>query len=236
MVEVAHETVLIVEDEQDIANMIEYNLRREGYATRITATGEEALSSIASAAPDIALLDLMLPGVDGLEVCRQLKQDSRTRDIPIIMLTARSEDVDTITGLELGADDYVTKPFSPKVLTARIRTVIRRSRKTSSDSKGRRIKVHDIEIDVPRHEVKCGGEKMPLSATEFDILVFLSKNPGWVYSRSQIISGVKGDDYPVTERSVDVQILGLRKMLGERGALIETVRGIGYRMREERDG
>ena len=230
----AHEMVLIVEDEKDIADMIDYNLRKEGYSTRIAATGEEALISIGNSLPDVILLDLMLPGADGLEVCKQLKQDEKTRDLPVVMLTAKSEDVDIVTGLELGADDYITKPFSPKVLVARIRSVIRRTRRKNAAEGEKVVKIHGIEIDIPRREVRCQGRTIPLSATEFDILLFLSQNPGWVYSRNQIISGVKGDDYPVTERSVDVQILGLRKKLAEKAKLIETVRGIGYRLKEER--
>jgi two-component system phosphate regulon response regulator PhoB len=171
--------------------------------------------------------------VDGLEVCKRIKQSESTRDVPVIMLTAKSEDSDIIAGLEVGADDYLTKPFSPRILVARIRAVLRRTKYREEEDSQTKIVIHGIEIDVPRHEVRCDGEIIALSATEFGILHFLSKNPGWVFSRRKIISVVKGDDYPVTERSVDVQILGLRKKLGDCGNVIETVRGFGYRLREE---
>jgi two-component system phosphate regulon response regulator PhoB len=174
----------------------------------------------------------MLPGVDGLEVCRTLKQEKSTRSIPIVMLTAKSEDSDVVSGLEVGADDYVTKPFSPRVLVARVRAVLRRENHREEKEVPSNIRVHQIEIDVPRHEVKCRGRVVDLSATEFGILMLLSGNPGWVYSRRKIIALVKGDDYPVTDRAVDVQILGLRKKLGECGDLIETVRGYGYRLKD----
>ena len=229
----AHETILIVEDEKDIAEMIVYNLNKEGYKTHISATGEEALAQTALDLPDLILLDLMLPGVDGLEVCQRLKQEKTTRSVPVVMLTAKGEDSDIVAGLEIGADDYVTKPFSPKVLIARIRAVLRRIEQRQVLSEKEQFEIHQLHIDVPRHQVHCAGNSVDLSASEFGILLFLSRNPGWVFSRSQIISAVKGEDYPVTERSVDVQILGLRKKLGQCGAIIETVRGIGYRLQQQ---
>lgn len=229
----ARESICIVEDERDIAELITYNLEKEGYTVTVIRTGEEAISRISDVGPDLVLLDLMLPGVDGMEVCKRIKQSEATRKIPVIMLTAKSEDSDIIAGLEVGADDYLTKPFSPRILVARIRAVLRRTKDQEEADTQTRISIHGIEIDVPRHEVRCDGKSIALSATEFGILHFLSKNPGWVFSRRKIISIVKGDDYPVTERSVDVQILGLRKKLGDCGNVIETVRGIGYRMREE---
>jgi two-component system phosphate regulon response regulator PhoB len=230
---VARESICVVEDERDIAELITYNLKREGYSVTAIRTGEEAISRISKLGPDLVVLDLMLPGVDGLEVCRRLKQATETRNVPVIMLTAKSEDADIIAGLEVGSDDYITKPFSPKILVARIRAVLRRTRYREEAESLSRFAIHGIEIDVPRHEVKCKGELLALSATEFGVLHFLAKNPGWVFSRRKIIAMVKGDDYPVTERSVDVQILGLRKKLGDCGDAIETVRGFGYRMREE---
>jgi two-component system phosphate regulon response regulator PhoB len=230
---VAHESICVVEDELDIAELIAYNLKKEGYGVRVVQTGEEAIPRISETVPDLVILDLMLPGVDGLEVCRRLKQGDATRDVPVIMLTAKSEDSDIIAGLEVGADDYITKPFSPRILVARIRAVLRRARFREEAQSLSRITIHGIEIDVPRHEVKCNGQVVPLSATEFGVLHFLAGSPGWVFSRRKIISAVKGDDYWVTERSVDVQILGLRKKLGSCGDAIETIRGFGYRMREE---
>ncbi len=229
----AHETILIVDDERDITELIRYNLEKENFKTITVATGEDALSEAKRVRPDLIILDLMLPGMDGLEVCRKLSQDEATRTIPILMLTAKSEDSDIILGLEMGADDYVTKPFSPKVLIARIRALLRRNREKEALKKETVIRIHGITIDTTRHEVLCDNVPLPLSVSEFSILEFLAKNPGWVFSRNQIIGAVKGEDYPVTERSVDVQILGLRKKLGEKGTFIETVRGIGYRMTEE---
>lgn len=227
-------SVLVVDDEQDIRELIEYNLRKEGYSVSGVETGEEALRRTRSEPPDAVVLDLMLPGLDGLEVCKRLKKEPATAAVPVIMLTAKSEDSDVVTGLELGADDYVTKPFSPKVLVARLRAVLRRAAdEEEAGDEATRIDVHGIHIDVSRHEVFVDGAELALSATEFAILEFLARNPGWVFSRNKIIDSVKGKDYPVTERSVDVQILGLRKKLGEHGHFIQTVRGVGYRMQAE---
>jgi len=228
---VARETILIVEDEKDIAELIAYNLQREGFRTRIADTGEKALNQVRRSPPDLILLDLMLPGVDGREVCRRLKSQEPGRGIPVVILTARGEDTDIVAGLELGADDYITKPFSPKVLVARLRTVLRRREEPSAESQNL-LQLHDLQIDLGRRQVLCQGKPVELSVTEFDLLVFLARHPGWVYSRSQIIAGVKGEDYPVTERAVDVQVLGLRRKLGACGRTIETVRGVGYRMRQ----
>lgn len=226
--------VLVVDDEQDIRELIAYNLQKEGYKVHSVATGEEALDAMRRNPPDAVVLDLMLPGVDGRDVCKQLKQDPDTSVVPVIMLTAKSEDADIVSGLELGADDYVTKPFSPKVLIARLRAVLRRRNEDGAQSdEETRLVIHGITIDVSRHEVFVDGAAVNLSATEFAILEFLARNPGWVFSRNKIIDSVKGKDYPVTERSVDVQILGLRKKLGEYGRYIQTVRGVGYRLQAE---
>jgi two-component system phosphate regulon response regulator PhoB len=168
-----------------------------------------------------------------MEVCRRLKANPATRTVPVVMVTARSEDADIVAGLELGVEDYVTKPFSPRVLVARVRSALRRRNQPAPDMSDS-LKLHGIEIDVVRHAVRCRGTPVELSATEFDLLVFLARRPGWVFSRSQIISGVRGDDYPVTERAVDVQVVGLRRRLGDCGEVIETVRGVGYRLRDER--
>lgn len=229
----AKEAVLVVDDERDILELIRYNLEKEGYRVTTVTSGEEALTIASNEQPSIVLLDLMLPGLDGLQVCRRMKQDDATRSIPIVMLTAKTEDSDIVSGLEIGADDYITKPFSPRVLVARIRAVLRRSLEKELEQEPSQVRIHDIVIDLSRHEVFCRGESVNLSATEFSILAFLAQNPGWVFSRNKIIDTVKGKDYPVTERSVDVQILGLRKKLGDQGKYIQTVRGVGYRLQAE---
>ncbi len=227
----AKESILIVEDEEDILELVRYNLAREGYRVAGLTSGEEALKVIRKSHPDLVLLDLMLPGLDGLEICKILKGNPQTGHIPIIMLTAKSEDSDVVTGLEIGADDYITKPFSPKVLIARIRTVLRRKRKQPANDSDV-LKIYDIEIDPGRHEVLVAGRPVELTRTEFQILYFLARRPGWVFSRYEIVNGVRGDEAIVTDRSVDVQIAGLRKKLGQAGRYVETVRGIGYRFRE----
>ena len=229
----AGERILVVEDDKNILELLQYNLSREGYRIIPARTGEEALRETRENSPDLVILDLMLPGIDGLEVCRTLKQGETTRYTPILMLTAKGEDSDIILGLELGAEDYMVKPFSPKVLVARIRTILRRSRALPDKNRESVLSIHGISLDTQKHEVTCAGNPAVLSATEFAILEFLVRNPGWVFSRNQIISAVKGKDYPVTERAVDVQILGLRRKLGNLGRHLETVRGIGYRMQEE---
>lgn len=229
----AKESVLVVDDEQDILELIRYNLTRDGYSVRTVTSGEEALEVAGKIRPDVVILDLMLPGLDGLEVCRRLKRSDGTRDIPVLMLTAKTEDSDIVSGLEIGADDYVTKPFSPKVLIARLRALLRRGGDANTGRKTQQLQIHGIAIDISRHAVAVDGQPVNLSATEFAILEFLARNPGWVFSRNKIIDTVKGKDYPVTERSVDVQILGLRKKLGEQGKHIQTVRGVGYRLQAE---
>ena len=225
--------LLIIEDEADIRELISFNLEMSGYEVLKARDGEEGLRMARSEKPDLIILDLMLPGMDGLKVCSHLKKDSDVKDVPVIMLTARSEDDDIISGLETGADDYITKPFSPRILIARVKAALRRIQSGSEEKASSLIAIHDLVIDTARHEILLNGEPVNLSATEFSILRFLSENPGWVFSRNQIIDSVKGEDYPVTARSVDVQILGIRKKLGDRGNIIETVRGIGYRMKGE---
>ena len=227
----AKEHILVVEDESEIRELIQFNLEREGYTVTPARSGEEALAVTQNKLPDLILLDLMLPGIDGFDVCRALS----SYQIPILMVTARTEDADIILGLEMGADDYITKPFSPRVLLARIRAVLRRHHKSRviAAASENIIRLHGIELDTTRHAVQIHDEAITMSVTEFSILEFLLRNPGWVFSRGQIIEAVKGSDYPVTERSVDVQILAIRKKLGDIGRKIETVRGIGYRMIEE---
>jgi len=225
------EKILVVDDEEDILELVRYNLTREGYNVMCAATGEKGLNEAKSKLPDLIILDLMLPGIDGLDVARSLKSDSNTKNIPIIMLTAKGEEADIVTGLELGADDYVSKPFSPRILIARAKAVLRRKSKTINSEK-EIIEINDIKIHTGRHEVLVNDEPVQLTFTEFGILNFLIKRPGWVFTRSQIVDAVKGDDYFVTDRSVDVQIVGLRKKLGPAGKYIETVRGVGYRFKE----
>jgi two-component system phosphate regulon response regulator PhoB len=231
---VAKATIMVVEDDQDIRELISYNLGKEGYTVVPAESGEQALKLIETTNPDIIILDIMLPGMDGIEVLRNLKQGSRHAAVPVIMATAKSEDSDIITGLELGADDYIAKPFSPKVLIARVRSLLRRTQSRISEAKAMDevVQIGPIVLDTGRHEVTLEGKPVDLSATEFAILEFMMRNPGWVFSRNQIIDAVKGKDYPVTERSVDVQILGLRKKLGPAGNRIETVRGVGYRFQD----
>ena len=225
------EKILVVDDEEDILELVRYNLTREGYSVICASTGEEGLNAAKSKSPDLIILDLMLPGIDGLDVARSLKIDNSTKHIPIVMLTAKGEEADIVTGLELGADDYISKPFSPRILTARVRAVLRRKTKPVNNEK-EIIEINDIKIHTGRHEVLVNDEPVQLTFTEFGILNFLVKRPGWVFTRSQIVDAVKGDDYFVTDRSVDVQIVGLRKKLGPAGKYIETVRGVGYRFKE----
>jgi len=225
------ERILVVDDEEDILELVKFNLAREGYPVICTTSGEKTLNIARMEHPDLIVLDLMLPGMDGLEVARVLKNDPKTKDIPIVMLTAKGEEADIVTGLELGADDYVTKPFSPRILVARVRAVLRRKVKETPEDKTS-LKIHNLLIHPGRREVLVNGDQVQLTFTEFGILNFLARRPGWVFTRSQIVDAVRGDDYPVTDRSVDVQIVGLRKKLGPAGKYIETVRGVGYRFKE----
>jgi two-component system, OmpR family, alkaline phosphatase synthesis response regulator PhoP len=228
---VAKEQILVVDDEEDLLELVRYNLSKEGYRVTCVATGEEAMKVAKSHLPDLIVLDLLLPSVDGLEVCKLLKSDPKTKHIPIVMLTAKSEESDVVSGLELGADDYITKPFSPRVLLARVKAALRGRAKREGDESVA-VKVHDLVIHPGRHEVLVAGSPVSLTFTEFRLVHFLAQRPGWAFTRSQIVDAVKGEDYPVTERSVDVQVAGLRKKLGNCGHYIETVRGVGYRFKE----
>ncbi len=227
-------TILVVEDEAAIQQLVSYNLIKAGFNVSCADTGEEALQILLKEEIDCILLDLMLPGISGLEVCRKIRMSKGANGphIPVIMLTARGEEEDIVGGLEVGADDYITKPFSPKVLIARIKAVLRRAfEKKNADSTEEKgvIVVDDLEINKGRHEVKQGDETVHLTITEFGILALLAGKPGWVFTRQQIIDAVRGYDFLVTPRAVDVQVFGLRKKLGISGELIETVRGVGYR-------
>ncbi len=227
----AKENILVIEDEEDILELISFNLGKEGYRVVGATSGEQGLKSARANVPGLIVLDLMLPGIDGLEICKVLKNDSKTQHVPVIMLTAKSEESDVITGLEVGADDYITKPFSPKILIARIRSLLRR-RARETDKSTSTIKAHDVLIHPGRHEVVVAGKPVDLTLTEFQILQLLARHPGWVFSRYQIVNEIRGDETIVTDRSVDVQIVGLRKKLGDAGQYIETVRGVGYKFRE----
>ena len=227
----AKEHILVVDDEEDILELVTYNLAREGYKVTGAPSGEDALRKVRSEAFDLIVLDLMLPGMDGLEVAKSLKKDQKTGNIPIVMLTAKGEEADIVTGLELGADDYITEPFSPRVLIARVRAALRRKVAEPIDE-STVVRIHALEIHPGRRSVLANGEPIDLTFTEFQILLTLARRPGWVYTRSHIVDAVRGSDYPVTDRSVDVQIVGLRKKLGNFGNYIETVRGVGYRFTE----
>jgi two-component system alkaline phosphatase synthesis response regulator PhoP len=227
----AKQKILAVDDEEDILELLRFNLTKEGFAVVCAASGEEALKSALSHRPDLILLDLLLPGMDGLEVAKRLKSDPSTREIPVIMVTAKGEEADIVTGLEVGAEDYITKPFSRKVLIARVRAVLRRKTSAPVDDQAV-VSVQDLTIHPGRREVLVKGKPVVLTFTEFGILNFLARRPGWVFTRSQIVDAVKGDEYFVTDRAVDVQIVGLRKKLGSAAEVIETVRGVGYRFKE----
>ncbi len=223
--------ILVVDDEEDILDLVNYNLSRNGYQVTCGATGEEGLRLARTEVPELIILDLMLPGLDGLEVCRILKNDPRTSIIPILMLTAKGDEADIVTGLELGADDYVTKPFSPRVLMARAKAVLRRAQGEATPETAT-VKRGDLVIDPVRREVRIAGKPIELTFTEFGLLFHLASRPGWVFTRNQLIDAVHGPDYPATDRSVDVQVVGLRKKLESYGKYIETVRGVGYRFKE----
>jgi two-component system alkaline phosphatase synthesis response regulator PhoP len=224
------EPILVVDDEEDIRELIQYNLTKAGYSVVSASSGEEALTKAREAKPGAIILDIMLPGIDGLEVCRQLKGDAALKGVPIVIVSAKGEEADIVAGLELGADDYVSKPFSPGVLLARLKSVLRRAQAEPVDMAAT-LTVEGLVVNPSRREVLVDSHPVELTNTEFKLLHFLIRQPGVVYTRSQIVDGVHGDDYPVTDRSVDVQIVGLRKKLGEWGAKIETVRGVGYRFR-----
>ena len=219
--------ILIIEDEPDIQELLSFNLDNNGYKVYTASNGEKGLEVARKEHPDLILLDLMLPGINGLDVCRIIKSDQDTSGISIIMLTALGQEEDIIKGLETGADDYVTKPFSLQVLEARIKSVLRRVPENIKNTNT--IKIHDIKIKPRTREVKINGETPELTFTEFQILHLLASHPGWVFTRYQIIDKIRGDNYPVTDRSVDFQIVGLRKKMGDKGNLIQTVRGVGYR-------
>lgn len=227
--------IIFIEDESDLREVIEHNLIREGYQVYSSSDGENGLQLIREKSPDLILLDLMLPGLDGLDVCRALKTDAITRAIPIIMVTAKGEESDIVLGLGIGADDYVTKPFSTKELIARIKAVLRRSSLKEDQSGQERIVRGEVVIDMGRHEVQVEGESVVFTATEFRLLHFLASHPGRVFTRDQLLSRVIGEDAYIIDRNIDVHIRSIRKKLGEHLDLIETIRGVGYRFRDVQD-
>jgi two-component system alkaline phosphatase synthesis response regulator PhoP len=227
----AGERILVVEDDEDILELVRYNLAKEGYRVAGVSSGEDALREVKSSSPELVVLDLMLPGVDGLDVCKSIKGDPKSQHIGVVMLTAKGEEADIVTGLELGADDYITKPFSPRVLIARVKAVLRRKASRPADATAP-IQVHDLLIHPGRHEVLLKGKPVEMTFSEFCILHTLASRPGWVFTRGQLVDAVRGNDYAVTDRSIDVHIVSLRRKLGAARKCIETVRGIGYRFKE----
>lgn len=219
--------ILVVEDETDILDVVQYNLKKNGFDVFTATTGEDGLRVADRETPDLVLLDLMLPGLDGHEICRRLRASERTREIPVIMLTARSTEADVVSGLTLGADDYITKPFRPAELVARVKAVLRRR---EPEEAGGVIKLGDVAIDAKRHEVEVAGARISLTLSEFKLLKFLIQHPGFVYSRGQLLDAVVGPDVFVTSRNIDVHVAALRKKLGDAGRMIVTVRGVGYRI------
>jgi phosphate regulon transcriptional regulator PhoB len=221
--------ILIVEDDHDIVEMVKYNLKEQGYVTVSAFNGKQGIKLAEKEQPDLIILDIMLPVVDGFEVCRTLKNNRTTANIPIIILSAKSQETDKVVGLELGADDYVTKPFSPRELIARIRAILRRGRESQLDEKTER---GDIIIDSARHKIIVSNEEVVLTFTEFKLLEFMARRPGIVFSRDQILDAISGDNTIVTDRTVDAHIKSLRQKLGKAKDYIETVRGAGYRFKE----
>lgn len=220
--------ILVIEDDDAIREVVRYTLENNGFTVLAAADGKTGLTLALRERPSLILLDLMLPEMDGLDVCRNLKRDESAREIPVVMLTAKGEESDIVLGLELGAIDYITKPFSGKVLVARIRAHLRR---TSEQKSSTEIQFDGLVLDTNAHTARLNGNPIELTFTEFGILLLLARKPGRVYTRAQIVSNVKGDDYPVTDRAIDVQMVNLRRKLGTWSANIETVRGVGYRMR-----
>ncbi len=225
--------LIIIEDEPDILEVLHYNLKRDGHEVFIATDGITGLSLIKREKPDLVLLDLMLPGMDGLEICSAVKNDPSTQNIFIIMLTAKSEESDVVLGLGVGADDYVAKPFSPKEVTARVTAILRRSIPSDEAANLDQINVGDLAIDSVKHKVTIAGREIKLTATEFRLLRYLASNPGRVFSREQLLNRTLGNDIVVIDRNIDVHVRGIRKKMEVEPPLIETIRGIGYRMADQ---
>ena len=225
--------IAIVEDEPDIAEIVKYNLEREGFEVRHSEHGTDGLKLIKDWQPDLAILDIMLPGMDGVEICRNIRQSENIGDIPIIMLSAKDDEIDVVLGLRMGADDYVTKPFSPRELLERVKAVLRRRRAQGSEtSSNNKVAYGPLSVDKERHEVKLAESPVELTATEFKILSCLAERPGRVFKRDDLLSRVLGDDAIVIDRTIDVHIRSIRKKFGDHRDLIETVRGVGYRFKD----
>jgi two-component system alkaline phosphatase synthesis response regulator PhoP len=224
-------TVLVVDDESDIVELISYNLRKAGYGVISAADGNEALRQAATL-PDLIILDVMMPGPDGYEVCRRIKSESATASIPVIFLTARSAEVDEVFGLEIGADDFIQKPISPRKLVARVKANIRRSESTAEPSEPPVITIGAVEINRSNYSVKIGRKELSFPRKEFEILALLASNRGKVFSREALLNRVWGKDVVVVDRTVDVHIRRIREKLGSESRVIETVKGVGYRYRE----
>jgi two-component system alkaline phosphatase synthesis response regulator PhoP len=227
------EKIVVIEDEDDILEVIAYNLKREGYEVITSTSGEDGLEKIEKSSPQLVVLDLMLPEIDGLELCRKLKSDPLTRNIPVIMVTAKGEESDVVLGLGVGADDYVTKPFSPRELVARVKAVLRRSHIRPEENSRERIARDGVLIDPQRHDVQVDGATVSLTATEFRLLHFLATHPGRVFTRDHLLTRVIGEDAIVIDRNIDVHVRSIRKKLGAHRELIETIRGVGYRFRDK---
>ena len=223
--------ILIIEDDPDIQELLSHTMTKEGWKLLQVKTGEDGIKILKSKKVNCVLLDIMLPGMDGLTVLKKIKEIEHCKTVPVIMATAKGEEADIVTGLELGADDYIVKPYSPKVLIARIRVALRRQEEGGAPQSVTVWQQGDLKIDTARHIAYSGDKQLDLFATEFALLKHFLSNPEIVFSRNQIIAAIHGADYPVTDRSVDVQILGLRKKLGNSGDMIETIRGVGYRLR-----
>jgi DNA-binding response OmpR family regulator len=234
-VRVNRKRILVVDDERDLVDLISYNLQRNGYDVQSAQDGLQAIEMVRRETPDLIVLDLMLPGMDGIEVARQLRSDAATASVPIIMLTAKGEEVDVVVGLALGADDYITKPFSMKILLARLNTVLRRSEAGSAQPDGGVLRAGPLSIDTARHEVQVNGESIKLTLTEFKLLSALVMARGRVLTRDQLMDKAMGTDVFVTDRAIDVHITAIRKKLGEANWLVHTVRGVGYRLGESED-
>lgn len=227
------EKILIIEDEEDIREILRYNLEREGFAVSAAATGEEGLALVRRSVPDLILLDLMLPGIQGIEVCRRLRKLESAADVLLIIVSAKGEEADIVSGLEMGADDFVTKPFSPRELVARIRSVLRRGRSTRREDDVSPIQVGPLTVDPTRHEARLGDSLVELTLAEFRLLHSLATSPGRVFTRAQLVQRITGGAHHIVERNVDVHVRAVRKKLGEHGELIRTVRGVGYKIDDE---
>ncbi len=223
--------ILVVDDEADLRELVTHSLKKENYRVITAPDGETALDLAMEKRPDLIVLDLMLPGMDGIEVCRRLRQDDAMSDIPIVMLTAKAEETDEIIGLGVGADDYITKPFSPRILVARVNAALRRRGEQAPPGADPSIQRGSLAIHPDRHESLLGGEELRLTPIEFKILYVLARHPGRVFTRNQIIDRALGEDIFITERTIDVHIVSLRKKLGDHSTFIETVRGVGYKFK-----